>query len=102
MRNLSIRVVIETPKESRVKFKLERPGGCFVVDRILPPGLRFPFNFGFLPHTQAADQDPTDVILILDEILFPGCGIDCHLLGVVEAEQTEKGAKYRNDRLIAV
>jgi inorganic pyrophosphatase len=85
-----IRVVVETPKDSRIKFKLERPG-FFVVDRILPPGLRFPFNFGFVPDTKGADGDPTDVILILDEILFPGCGIDCGLLGVVEAEQTERG-----------
>ena len=64
--------------------------------------MRFPFNFGFLPDTQAADGDPTDIILIFDEALFPGCEIDCLLLGVIEAEQTEYGTKYRNDRLIAI
>jgi inorganic pyrophosphatase len=72
------------------------------VDRILPRGLRFPFNFGFIPRTQAADGDPTDVLLVLDEILFPGCCIDCQLLGVMRAEQSEKGKKYRNDRILAV
>jgi|SRR5580700_8292198 inorganic pyrophosphatase len=62
-------VVIETPKESRLKFKLDKAAGLYKVDCILPKGQRFPFNFGFIPRTQAADGDPIDVLLILDEIL---------------------------------
>ena len=65
-------------------------------------GLRFPFNFGFIPGTEAADGDPTDVLLVTDEILFPGCLVDCRILGVIRAEQTEKGNTYRNDRILAV
>lgn len=95
-------VVIETPKESRLKFKLDKAAGLYKVDRILPKGQRFTFNFGFIPRTQAADGDPIDVLLILDEILFPGCCLDCRLLGVVYAEQSEKGKTYRNDRILAV
>src|ERR1700687_976955 len=83
-------VVIETPKESRLKFKLDKAAGLYKVDRILPKGQRFPFNFGFIPRTQAADRDPIDVLLILDEILFPGCCLDFRLLGGVCAEQSEK------------
>jgi len=101
MPDSNIRVGVETPKNSRVKFKFQKHGGNFIVDRVLPPGLRFPFNFGFVPGTQAADGDPTDVILILDEVLFPGCVVDCSLLGVVEATQREKGIRYRDDRILA-
>jgi len=102
METPEITVVIETPKESRLKFKLDKATGLYKVDRILPKGQRFPFNFGFIPRTQAADGDPTDVLLVLDEILFPGCCLDCRLLGVVYAEQSEKGKPYRNDRILAV
>ena len=102
METPDVTVVIETPKESRLKFKLDKPTGLYKVDRILPKSQRFPFNFGFIPLTQAPDGDPTDVLLVLDEILFPGCCLDCRLLGVVHAEQSEKGKTYRNDRILAV
>jgi len=102
MANALVSIAIETPKESRLKFKLDNDTGSYKVDRVLPKGLRFPFNFGFVPETRAADGDPTDVLLILDETLFPGCRLDCRLLGVMCAEQTEKGQVYRNDRILAV
>jgi inorganic pyrophosphatase len=97
-----VTIVIETPKESRLKFKLDTASGSYKVDRILPRGLRFPFNFGFVPGTRSRDGDPTDALVILDEILFPGCRLDCYLLGVLRAEQTENGKTYRNDRIVAV
>jgi len=42
------------------------------------------------------------VLVLTDEPLFPGCLLDCRLIGAIEAEQEEEGEKYRNDRLIAV
>jgi len=102
MDTTDITIVIETPKESRLKLKFDRRTGLYKVDRVLPKGQRFPFNFGFIPQTEAPDGDPTDVLLVIDEVLFPGCGLDCRLLGVVRAEQTEKGETYRNDRILAV
>jgi inorganic pyrophosphatase len=94
-------IVIETPKESRIKFKFAPRTGAYEIDRILPQGLRFPFNYGFVPHTKAADGDPADVVLILDEALFPGCHVSCRILGVLQAEQTENGKTVRNDRIVA-
>ena len=102
METPDVTIVIETPKESRLKLKFDRTTGLYKVDRVLPKGQRFPFNFGFIPQTEAPDGDPTDVLLVIDEILFPGCCLDCRLLGVVRAEQTEKGETYRNDRILAV
>ena len=95
-----IDVIIETPKESRIKFKRSEETHDYIFDRILPPGLRFPFNFGFVPNTRAEDGDPIDVILILDDPLFPGCCVKCRIIGVLKAEQTEKGKTNRNDRLL--
>jgi inorganic pyrophosphatase len=94
-------VVIETPKNSRLKYKFDHQSGLFKVHRVLPLGLHFPFNFGFVPDTQAADGDPADVLLIMDEIVYPGCGVECRFIGVIEAEQTSRGRAYRNDRIIA-
>lgn len=102
METPDVTIVIETPKESRLKLKFDRTTGLYKVDRVLPKGQRFPFNFGFIPQTEAPDGDPTDVLLVIDEVLFPGCCLDCRLLGVVRAEQTEKGETYRNDRILAV
>lgn len=64
--------------------------------------MSFPYDFGFLPRTQAEDGDPLDVLLLMDEPAFPGVAVRARLIGVIEAEQTENGKKVRNDRLLAV
>jgi inorganic pyrophosphatase len=63
--------------------------------------MAFPYDFGFLPQT-AADGDPIDVLLLMDEPAFPGCAVRARLIGVIEGEQVEGKQKTRNDRLIAV
>jgi len=94
--------VIETPMGSRNKFKYDEELGCFALSGVLPQGMMFPHAFGFIPQTRAADGDPEDVLVILDEPVFPGCVVPSRLVGVIEAEQTEDGKTERNDRLIAV
>ena len=102
MQASTVRMIVDTPRRSRIKYKLEESTGLFIVDRILPPGLNFPFNFGYVPNTKAADGDAVDMILVVDENLPVGCAVDCSLIGVIEAEQTEEGSTYRNDRVVAV
>src|SRR5581483_5382163 len=98
-----LHVVIETPKNSRNKFKYEPGLGIFTLSRVLPEGMVFPYDFGFIPSTKAEDGDPVDVLLLMDEPVFPGCVVPSRLIGVLEAEQTEQdGQKERNDRLVAV
>src|SRR5215831_17785986 len=97
-----VNVIIETPKGSRTKFKYDEQHGLFMFDKALPLGQTFPFDFGFLPSTQADDGDPVDVLVLGDQPTFTGCLIHAKLLGVIEAEQTENGETERNDRLIAV
>jgi len=97
-----IQVIVETPKGSRNKYAFDPEQGVFKLKKVLPEGMEFPQNFGFVPSTKAEDGDPEDVLILMDEPTFPGCLIECRLLGVIEGEQTEEGKTFRNDRLIAV
>ena len=63
----------------------------------------FPYDFGFVPHTRGEDGDPLDILVLSEFKTFPGCMMDCRLLGAIVAYQTEKdGERVRNDRFIAV
>ncbi|HET7442619.1 MAG TPA: inorganic diphosphatase [Terriglobales bacterium] len=99
-----VNAVIETPMGSRNKFKYDEEMGFFKLSGVLPQGMMFPHAFGFVPSTRAADGDPEDVLVIMDEPTFTGCVVPTRLLGVIEAEQTEPGQQQpeRNDRLIGV
>jgi inorganic pyrophosphatase len=96
--------VIETPSGSGNKLKFDPDLGIYRLDRVLPPGMSFPFDFGFIPETLADDGDPLDVIVLLDAPLYPGCAVEARLIGVLEAQQQDGGVGSwrRNDRLIAV
>jgi inorganic pyrophosphatase len=98
----SIQVVIETPKGCRNKYEFDPKLRSFRLSRVLPDGMVFPYDFGFVPSTMAEDGDPIDVLLLMDTPAFPGCVIESRLIGVIEGEQIEDGKKERNDRLIAV
>ncbi len=98
----SVNVIIETPKGSANKYNYDEETQLFRLSKILPQGMVFPAHFGFLPHTKGDDGDPLDVLVLLDETTYPGCLIECKIIGVIEAEQTERdGKKVRNDRIIA-
>jgi inorganic pyrophosphatase len=96
--------VIEATQGTRHKFKYHARWRAFVLSGVLPLGLRFPYDFGFLPSTRGEDGDPLDVLVLADEALPPGVVVPCRLLGVIEASQRDKGQRRakRNDRLIAV
>ncbi len=74
----------------------------FRLKKVLPAGSAFPYDFGFVPSSEAEDGDPIDVLVLMDESAYPGCVIEARLIGVIEAEQTEGGETTRNDRLVAV
>ncbi len=95
-------VIIETPKGSQNKYAYEPRFGTFVLDGVLPAGAVFPFDFGFVPSTIGEDGDPLDVLVLMDAAASAGCIVASRLIGVIEAEQTENGKTFRNDRLIAV
>ena len=97
-----IQVVIETPKGSRNKYAFDEEQRVFELKKVLPAGMAFPYDFGFIPRTLADDGDPVDVLVLMDEPAFPGCLLKCRLIGVIEGEQGDKKEKVRNDRIVAV
>ena len=97
-----LRVVIETPKGSRNKFAYNPDDRVFELKTSLPAGMEFPYDFGFVPCTEADDGDPIDVLVLMDEPAFPGCVLMCRLIGVIEGEQIGHKKTNRNDRIVAV
>ena len=98
----SLTVVIETPKGSRNKYAYNEDMGIFELKKVLPAGMGFPYDFGFVPSTLAGDGDPIDVLVLMDEPAYPGCVLRCRLIGVIEGEADEDGGPVRNDRLIGI
>lgn len=97
-----VRVIVETPKGCRNKYAFDPINEIFTLKKVLPTGMSFPYDFGFVPQTRADDGDPVDVLILMEESAFPGCMINCRLVGVIEGEQQQDGKKERNDRILAV
>jgi inorganic pyrophosphatase len=96
------RAIIETPKNSRNKFDYDPDSRLFELGGLLPEGMLFPFDFGFVPATLGDDGDPLDVMVLMDAPAHVGCLLEIRLIGVISAEQKEKGKTETNDRLLAV
>ena len=98
----TVHVIIETPKGSRNKYAFGAERKIFLLKKVLPVGMAFPYDFGFIPSTEAEDGDPVDVLVLMDEPAFPGCLLKCRVIGVIEGEQGKKTHRERNDRIVAV
>ena len=95
--------IIETPAGHYAKFTMNPKTGWMEINKLLPAGLAFPFDFGYIPGTVGEDGDPLDVLIISELQTFPGCMVSCRIIGAIPAVQTEKnGKKLRNDRYIAI
>jgi inorganic pyrophosphatase len=97
-----LQVIVETPKGCRNKFAFDPKQEIFVLKKVLPAGMTFPYDFGFLPQTLAPDGDPIDVLLLMDEPAFAGCAVPARLIGIIEGEQIDGKKRVRNDRLLAI
>lgn len=97
-----IKVVVETPKGCRNKYAFDPDEKAFRLKKVLPAGMAFPYDFGFVPSTVAEDGDPIDVLVLMDEPAFPGCLLKCRLVGVIEGEQEKAKKTLRNDRVVAI
>ena len=97
-----VQVIVETPAGSRNKFAFDPDQSVFALKSVLPAGMAFPYEFGFLPRTTAADGDPIDVLLLMDRPAYPGVSVPARLIGVIEGQQIDGKKRIRNDRLVAV
>src|SRR5262245_53602064 len=74
----------------------------FKLSIVLPEGMVFPYDFGFVTSTNGEDGDPIEVLVLLEEAAVPCCLLEYRIVGVIEAEQKDKLERKRNDRVIAV
>ena len=96
----SCRAIIETPKGSRNKFDYDPESNLFMLGGLLPEGMMFPFDFGFIPSTLGDDGDSLDIMVLMDAPAHVGCLIDVRIIGIIDAEQTEDGKTEKNSRLL--
>jgi len=90
-----INVIVEVPIGGEpVKYEMDKDSGAMFVDRILYTSMRYPGNYGFVPHTLSDDGDPIDVLIANQRPLIPGAVINCKPVGVLlmtdEAGMDEK------------
>jgi len=96
-------VIIETPRGKGQKYDYDPASGYFKLKKVMPSGMVFPFDFGYIPGTIGGDGDPLDVLVISELDTFSGCAIECRIIGALKADQTERnGDRMRNDRIIAI
>lgn len=94
------RAIIETPKGCRNKFDYDPETGLFMLGGLLPEGMMFPFDFGFLPSTLGEDGDPLDIMVLMDAPAHIGCLIEVRIIGIIDAEQTQDGKTEKNSRIL--
>ncbi|MFH2085823.1 MAG: inorganic diphosphatase [bacterium] len=86
---MQIKVYIEIPEGSKVKYERDEKTGMLMCDRIIHTPMGFPFNYGFVLDSLGEDGDPTDIVLLTSEALCGGVGIKAKLIGMLEMEDEE-------------
>ena len=82
-----VNVVVEVPVGGEpIKYELDKDAGTLVVDRFLYTAMRYPGNYGFIPHTLSGDGDPVDVLIANSRAIAPGAVISVRPVGVLLME----------------
>ena len=94
-----INVVVEVPLGGEpVKYEMDKAAGTMVVDRILYTSMRYPGNYGFVPHTLSDDGDPIDVLIANSRPIMSGAVMNCRPVGVIYMEDEAGG----DEKIVAV
>ena len=94
-----VNVIVEVPVGGEpVKYEMDKASGTLVVDRFLYTSMRYPGNYGFIPHTLSDDGDPCDVLIANQRGIIPGAMIACRPVGVLKM-QDEAG---QDEKIVAV
>lgn len=84
-----VNVFVEIPKDSDIKYELDKDSGLIFVDRFLYTAMQYPFNYGFVPNTMSEDGDPLDIIVLSEKQVMPGVVIPSQIIGMLEMEDEE-------------
>ena len=90
--------IIEVPKGSQIKYELDKKSGLVKVDRILYSAVHYPANYGFIPQTYCADNDPLDILVLGQESVAPLCIMRARPIGVMK--MVDGGVA--DDKIIAI
>jgi len=82
--------------------QLDAGSNLFMLGGLLPEGMLFPFDFGFIPSTLGEDGDPLDIMVLMDAPAHVGCLMEVRVIGIIEAKQTQERKTERNDRILGV
>ncbi len=94
-----LNVIIEVPVGGEpIKYEMDKASGTLFVDRFLYTAMRYPGNYGFVPHTLADDGDPLDVLVCNTRAIVPGAVISCRPVGVLIMEDDGGG----DEKVLAV
>jgi inorganic pyrophosphatase len=94
-----VNVIVEVPIGGEpIKYELDKDAGTLVVDRFLHTPMRYPGNYGFVPHTLSDDGDPIDVLIANTRPIFPGAVINVRPVGVLKMNDDGGG----DEKIIAV
>lgn len=94
-----VNVIVEVPVGGEpIKYEMDKASGTLVVDRFLYTPMRYPGNYGFVPHTLSNDGDPIDVLVCNTRAIVPGAVINCRPVGVLVMEDEGGG----DEKVIAV
>ena len=94
-----VNVIIEVPIGGEpIKYELDKASGALVVDRFLYTAMRYPGNYGFIPHTVSGDGDPVDVLVANSRAIAPGAVMSVRPVGVLFMEDEAGG----DEKIIAV
>lgn len=94
-----VNVVIEVPVGGEpIKYEMDKDAGTLVVDRFLYTAMRYPGNYGFIPHTLSNDGDPCDVLVANTRAIVPGAVMSVRPVGVLLMEDEAGG----DEKIIAV
>ena len=94
-----INVIIEVPIGGEpIKYEMDKKSGALFVDRFLYTSMRYPGNYGFVPHTLCDDGDPADVLVINTRPIVPGAVVNCRPVGVLKMSDEAGG----DEKIIAV
>lgn len=75
--------VIEIPKQSKVKYEIDKETGMLMLDRVLHTSTAYPQSYGFIPRTYAEDKDPLDVLVVCSEKIEPMCLVRVRPIGII-------------------
>ena len=94
-----VNVIVEVPVGGEpIKYEMDKEAGTMVVDRFLYTPMRYPGNYGFVPHTLSDDGDPIDVLVPNQRPIVPGAVMNCRPVGVLMMEDESGG----DEKIVAV